>query len=95
MIKIKNNTESLRGNKGLPMGDWFFEKSSFKVIGYISFTLYTISKTWTHKNSEGWEKYEKHYEMNFCIFPSNDDLYLSVSKLYNDLISCKSLSYAA
>ena len=95
MIKIKNNTDSLRGNDVLPLGDWFFDKSSFNVIGYISFNLYTISKMWTHRNSEGWEKYEKHYEMKFCIFfPSNDDLYLSVSKLYNDLISCKSLSYA-
>ena len=34
MIKIKNNTDSLRGNDVLPLGDWFFDKSSFKVIGY-------------------------------------------------------------
>ena len=29
MIKIKNNTDSLRGNDVLPLGDWFFDKSSF------------------------------------------------------------------
>lgn len=78
-------------NKSIPILKdgyyWYFEKASFNVAnGYIRFIMYTITKTWRHVNSEGWEKF--HDEMNLsCIlqFASEDELYLSVSKIYKCL----------
>lgn len=109
MIKIKNkyNDDALIipsddencKEKRLSLMDlaklnWYFERDSFQTIGYISFTLYTITKSWRHRNSEGWEKYQNLYVMGVSVlFPSQDNLYLSVSALYNQLISSESLTY--
>ncbi len=66
---------------------WYFEKESFNVSsGSICFTMRTITKTWRHVNSEGWEKY--HDEMCLsCLlqFENADELYLSVSPTYKIL----------
>ena len=48
--------------------------------------MYTVTKTWRHINSEGWEKYHDEMDLN-CIlqFETKDELYLDVSTIYRYL----------
>lgn len=68
---------------------WFFDKESFKVFGgSIDFQMFSITKSWRHVNSEGWEKYHNEIRLN-CIlqYANTDELFLSVSELYKKLAS--------
>lgn len=68
-------------------GYWYFDKTSFNVSnGCIFFGMYTITKSWRHVNSEGWEKYHDEMVLN-CIlqFETEDELYLDVSTIYRYL----------
>ncbi len=66
---------------------WYFDKDSFNVSsGSIGFTMRTITKTWRHVNSEGWEKYHNEMCLNCLLqFETVDELYLSVSPTYKSL----------
>lgn len=93
--KIKNmylcKKNSFMKKKSIPVLKeghyWYYSKESFNVNnGCICFTMYTITKTWRHVNSEGWEKYHNEIDLN-CIlqFEKTDELFLSVSTIYKCL----------
>ncbi|WP_308224278.1 hypothetical protein [uncultured Prevotella sp.] len=76
-------------------GYWYFNKTSFNVSnGCIYFRMYTVTKTWRHINSEGWEKYHDEMDLN-CIlqFETKDELYLDVSTIYRYLSEKKQMDY--
>lgn len=56
--------------------------------------MYTITKSWRHVNSEGWEKYHDEMDLN-CIlqFETEDELYLDVSTIYRYLSEKKQMDY--
>lgn len=76
-------------------GYWYFNKTSFNVSNRcIYFRMYTVTKTWRHINSEGWEKYHDEMDLN-CIlqFETKDELYLDVSTIYRYLSEKKQMDY--
>ena len=56
--------------------------------------MYTVTKTWRHINSEGWEKYHDEMDLN-CIlqFETKDELYLDVSTIYRYLSERSKMDY--
>lgn len=68
---------------------WYFVKESFKVLDCsIVFQMYSITKTWRHVNSEGWEKYHDEIWIKCELqYTSSDELFLGVSEIYKCLMS--------
>ena len=50
--------------------------------------MYSITKTWRHVNSEGWEKYHDEIWIKCELqYTSSDELFLGVSEIYKCLMS--------
>lgn len=68
---------------------WYFIKESFKVLDCsIVFQMYSITKTWRHVNSEGWEKYHDEIRITCELqYTNSDEVFLGVSETYKYLVS--------
>ena len=68
---------------------WYFDKDTFNINGCsIIFQMSSITNTWRHVNSEGWEKYHDEIRLHLILqFANFEELFLLISEIYKFLAS--------